>query len=76
MNFYSYEHVIIIDLMKNLSTLVLFAVGIATAVARGTRGSLLWHDEFDSNSIDTNKWVFEYGASGWGNNEWEYYTDR
>ncbi|MCR5377530.1 MAG: glycoside hydrolase family 16 protein [Fibrobacter sp.] len=36
----------------------------------------LWHDEFDS--IDTTKWTFETGtgASGWGNNEWQYYTGR
>ena len=38
----------------------------------------LWHDEFDGESIDLNKWTFDIGtgASGWGNNEWEYYTDR
>ena len=37
-----------------------------------------WHDEFDGETIDTSKWTFEIGtgASGWGNNEWEYYTDR
>jgi len=34
----------------------------------------LWHDEFDS--IDTATWTFEKGASGWGNNEWQYYTAR
>jgi beta-glucanase (GH16 family) len=34
----------------------------------------LWHDEFDS--IDTTTWTFETGASGWGNNEWQYYTAR
>lgn len=38
----------------------------------------LWHDEFDSETIDTSKWTFEIGtgAGGWGNNEWEYYTSR
>ena len=37
-----------------------------------------WNDEFDGESIDLNKWTFDIGtgASGWGNNEWEYYTDR
>ena len=37
-----------------------------------------WNDEFDGESIDTSKWNFEIGtgASGWGNNEWEYYTNR
>lgn len=34
----------------------------------------LWLDEFDS--IDTTTWTFETGASGWGNNEWQYYTSR
>ena len=36
----------------------------------------LWNDEFDT--IDTTKWTFEIGtgASGWGNNEKEYYTAR
>lgn len=35
-----------------------------------------WNDEFDT--IDSSKWTFEIGtgSSGWGNNEWEYYTDR
>ncbi|MBQ3779272.1 MAG: glycoside hydrolase family 16 protein [Fibrobacter sp.] len=38
----------------------------------------LWNDEFDGETIDTSKWTFEIGtgAGGWGNNEWEYYTDR
>lgn len=37
-----------------------------------------WNDEFDGETIDTSKWTFEIGtgAGGWGNNEWEYYTDR
>ena len=38
----------------------------------------LWSDEFEGSTIDTDKWTFEIGtgAGGWGNNEWEYYTDR
>ena len=38
----------------------------------------LWNDEFDGDAIDTCKWAYDIGtgASGWGNNEWEYYTDR
>ena len=37
-----------------------------------------WHDEFDGDEIDNSKWTYDIGtgASGWGNNEWEYYTDR
>ena len=38
----------------------------------------LWNDEFDGDEIDAGKWTYDIGtgSSGWGNNEWEYYTDR
>ena len=38
--------------------------------------NILWSDEFNGTAIDTSKWTFEIGDHGWGNNEWEYYTDR
>lgn len=46
--------------------------------ASSSSSPYLWSDEFDGETIDTSKWGFEIGtgASGWGNNEWEYYTDR
>ena len=37
---------------------------------------LIWQDEFDGTTIDLTKWSFQTGASGWGNNELQYYTDR
>ena len=37
---------------------------------------LIWSDEFDGNEIDTTKWGYDLGGTGWGNNEFEYYTDR
>lgn len=36
----------------------------------------VWSDEFDGGQIDRNKWKFDIGGGGWGNNELEYYTDR
>jgi beta-glucanase (GH16 family) len=36
---------------------------------------LVWADEFDGDVVDTTKWKFETGAHGWGNNEWQNYTD-
>jgi beta-glucanase (GH16 family) len=36
---------------------------------------LAWADEFDGNSVDLNKWKFETGQHGWGNNEWQNYTN-
>ena len=35
--------------------------------------SLVWNDEFDNSNSLSNKWYFEYGGSGWGNNELQYY---
>jgi beta-glucanase (GH16 family) len=38
---------------------------------------LVWSDEFNGTSIDTNHWKFETGNhNGWGNQELEYYTKR
>ncbi|WP_339791573.1 MAG: glycoside hydrolase family 16 protein [Imperialibacter sp.] len=36
--------------------------------------TLAWSDEFDGEAVDTEKWKFETGANGWGNNEWQNYT--
>lgn len=37
---------------------------------------LVWHDEFDGQTIDSRNWTFDIGGHGWGNNEWQFYTDR
>ena len=36
----------------------------------------VWSDEFDGNQVDRNKWHYDTGNGGWGNNELEFYTDR
>ncbi len=37
--------------------------------------TLVWNDEFDAGSIPSpDKWSYDVGGSGWGNNELEYYT--
>jgi len=39
--------------------------------------ALTWSDEFngpDNSAVDSTKWVYDTGGSGWGNNELEYYT--
>lgn len=38
--------------------------------------TLVWQDEFNGTTIDPTNWVHETGASGWGNNELQYYTAR
>jgi beta-glucanase (GH16 family) len=43
---------------------------------------LVWSDEFNGTSVDTNKWEFmigdgsAYGLWGWGNNELQYYRSQ
>jgi beta-glucanase (GH16 family) len=35
---------------------------------------LVWQDEFDDPYLDTENWVRETGAGGWGNEELQFYT--
>lgn len=37
--------------------------------------TLVWSDEFDGESIDLSHWTYDLGASGWGNQELQNYTN-
>ena len=63
------------------------AAGNATAGAAGTSATgctsstagykLVWSDEFTGpagTAVDSSKWTFDVGGTGWGNDELEYYT--
>lgn len=45
-------------------------------ISSSSESPYFWNDDFDGATIDTSKWSFETGATGWGNNEWQYYTAR
>ena len=53
-----------------------------TTVIQPPDWELVWSDEFEDQRLDTAKWSYqvghgcELGICGWGNNEWEFYTDR
>ncbi|GAB1642914.1 family 16 glycosylhydrolase [Krasilnikovia sp. MM14-A1259] len=57
--------------------------GALSAVSRNDRadaavGAITWQDEFDGaagSAIDSSRWNFDTGGSGWGNNELEFYTN-
>jgi beta-glucanase (GH16 family) len=41
-----------------------------------TQWNIVWSDEFNGTSINTNNWTYDLGNNGgWGNEELEYYTD-
>jgi beta-glucanase (GH16 family) len=47
------------------------------AVAIPHAANLIWSDEFDYKGLpDTTKWGYDIGESGWGNHEWQYYTEK
>lgn len=38
---------------------------------------IIWGDEFSVNgALNSEKWGFDIGGNGWGNNESQFYTDR
>src|SRR6266536_4989060 len=47
-----------------------------TAVWERTGWKIVWHDEFEGPQLDLKNWTFDIGGNGWGNQEWEYYSDR
>lgn len=48
---------------------------VTVPVVETGEGNLIWSDEFNSSSLNTDDWRFETGANGWGNNEWQNYTN-
>lgn len=45
-----------------------------STVCQGKR--LVWHDEFDGNSLDTTTWNIEVNSNGNGNGELQHYSSR
>ncbi|MBO6524793.1 MAG: glycoside hydrolase family 16 protein [Balneolaceae bacterium] len=69
-------------LHKTLSLLIVFLFLIAACneprqteydFSKWDSAELVWSDEFDGIEVDTTKWLFEEGAHGWGNREWQNY---
>jgi beta-glucanase (GH16 family) len=57
--------------------LTLSQTGGTPVPAPATQWDIVWDDEFNGTSINTNLWTFETGNNGgWGNGELEYYTSN
>lgn len=50
------------------------ALASAAVIPQYDGYTLLWHDEFDSNSLDTSIWNYEPHQPGWTNSELQEYT--
>ena len=58
----------------NLKKNLLFALFIlASQLVHAQCWNLVWEDEFTGTSLDGANWSYQTGASGWGNNELQYY---
>lgn len=56
--------------------LLLFVLFPLMTSAFAQNWSLIWADEFDYTGLpDSEKWVYDVGGDGWGNNELQYYTN-
>src|SRR6266480_7031940 len=69
-------------LLSVLVAVVLSAVLSACPTAYASNPTVwivVWSDEFDGpngSPVNSNKWSFDIGGKGWGNNELETYTNR
>ncbi len=67
---------------KFLACIIIFTATALINPAAFGQGVMVWSDEFDGGSLNLNNWEpmigdgTLYGNPGWGNNEWQYYTDR
>ena len=63
--------------MPRFYVFLFLALALSMHSAAAQNWQLVWADEFDVDGApDPTKWTYDIGGSGWGNNEWEYYTDR
>lgn len=56
--------------------LISFLLISCFSFAQNSDYQLVWSEEFDGESINAEKWNFETGGNGWGNQELQFYTNR
>ena len=63
--------------MKYLTILLTLILAVACSSNNTGSRKLVWSDEFDKPGLpDESKWSYDTdgNATGWGNNEWQFYT--
>ncbi|MDO6746630.1 glycoside hydrolase family 16 protein [Gilvimarinus sp. 1_MG-2023] len=61
---------------SSISSSSISSTSSASSQSLNENWALVWSDEFEGESIDTNKWSFEVNCTGGGNNELQCYTPR
>lgn len=73
------------QVFRNLAFVFLLSVPTFPAIQRANQITnerewiLVWSDEFtgtNGSAVDSTKWAFDIGGSGWGNKELQTYTNR
>jgi len=63
--------------MRKYLFILLFGMFLFPVVSKSQTWSLVWSDEFDYTGLpNVQKWSYDIGGSGWGNNELQFYTDH
>jgi beta-glucanase (GH16 family) len=66
--------------MKKLTLIIICAAAISFSFSETmaqAKRKLIWRDEFNYKGLpDSNKWSYDVGGHGWGNNELQYYTSK
>ncbi len=54
---------------------LIFSFVLFTSYLKAQNWQLLWSDEFNGNSLNSNNWTHEVGTGnwGWGNGELQFY---
>ena len=71
-------------LLKKVKFVIALSILILLGSIRTVNAqTLVWQDNFDSATLNTNNWTYDFGNGsdrtpgwGWGNSELEYYTSR
>jgi len=61
-------------LLKIFGIVVIFSLSSINSYS--SELELVWEDNFNADSLDTDKWSYLIDGDGGGNNERQYYTDR
>lgn len=61
---------------KMKALLVLISLILCAKLSNAQCPRLVWSDEFDSTALNLNKWSYQLGGNGWGNNELQNYTNQ